>query len=877
MKKLVALVILLLASSAVLQAQVMLPESGRLAGPLNPTASTLGDEFFNFPSFIGIAPPGRSAQSGWLEIQFGIPEGNLVLFEITFGSTGPDEEIEFTGGQRYQLNDNLLFSLPSVGTLNLDTGAVEDIVVGATFKNSAISGLGRLNRLFNRFNHTYPPELPPFVTFPMPPGFVYSEANFFYDADGNITGFDFGGRGLVPAGLFGFAGLAPYSFGADRELRFSNPVSCRPEVPLALCPTNETNPDGIPLAQLAFLHPLLFLRSDHLQEVPMDPEVPDCVSYPAAGGVAAEVGGKLYHISGSSEGTGRGKVNIYDPATGNWSAGPSMAVPVVNAQGAAIAGEIYVVGGRRIPDGPATNVLQVLDTETHTWRVAPPAPFGVVDAAVAVRGHRLFVFGGKTNRPNGSPSGNLKFSEHLQIFDANSGGWLVIPAQLFLGGGDPIYVTGASAVTQGTGIYFIGGMTPAGVSSRVLIFETLDNIFVEGPELLWGTYEASAARIGSKIYVVGGRTEAHGNSSSGAQVLNLQTGAWARGLAQPYATAASASTNFVNRLFIVGGRSMAGVDPYPGTDSNVAQYYDPARGWHTCDSQPLFNAGDVLSTAALNQGPFATSPGSQASIEGQYLADVSALAFPGADVPTTLGGVSITVNGSDAPILSVSPERVDFQIPYGVSGDHAVVALHKAGSPMQAPTVSLPLTAEVPHIFIQSCEETRDPVVLDTASALACHPDGSLNYTRNPVPPGGVAYLQMSGLGAVDTALGNGERAPGDPLVQALALPTVMVEGADGSYYEAEVLSATLAPGEVGIYDVQIVVPVEARIANRTMIKAEVNGMVSNTAALAVGTRFTTSAPVPCLRDTNPFFRACFPIPAAAAPEGPKVIYLDRL
>lgn len=877
MKKLVALVFLLLASAVGLQAEVILPESGRLAGPLNTAASEFGDEFFFFPEFIGNAAPGQTAQNGSLQIQFGTPDGPLVPFQIFVDSVGPDEEIEFSGGQVFVLADNELSVFDSFGLLNLETGVVEEIVVGATFENSGISRLGKLNRLFNNFNHIYPPDLTGFPLPPFPPGFNHAEASFIYDTEGRITGFDFTGLTLVPAGLFGFAGLAPYSFGANNEAFFANPAFCVEGTPAENCPDDLDNRNGIPLlfptpanpqTLPSTLHPHVFLRSEELREVPVTPDVPACAPTNSAGAVGVSVGGHLYQIGGILFGPDRGRVNVYDLDSGVWQEGERMAVPVVEAQGAAIGDQIYVFGGRRNPRGPANNILQVLDTGSGEWDTLTGAPKPIASGAAVAYGERLYVFSGLTNRPNGSPAGNLRFADYVQIYDPDTDSWEVFDAEL---DGEQILVAGATAVSDGVLIYLIGGRTMAdGVSNQMLIFDALNNRFFTGRPALWNVYGASAARIGKRIYVSGGRSELDGPSERRLQVYEIERGSWIRGLPQPAPTAESAYAGADSRLYVIGGYSMGGVDSFPGPESCNLQYFDPARGWQVCDSVPIFTGADIFSTAALAAGPLAFAPGTQMTIDGHHLADASAFASPFDDVPTELGGVSVTVGGEPAPVLQVSPTRIDFQIPYGVRTDRLQdVVVTRSGAESKPVTISVVDVA--PHIFIQSCGELRDLFMIGDAAALACHPDGSLNYPAFPVAPGGTVLVQMTGLGAIDTELGNGVRAPADTVISAETLPTVIIERPDHTFQEATVVSATLAPGELGVYDVEIVVPADTFISNRTYIQAMAGGVTSNLAGVAVGTP-TTDDPVGCRRDSNPFFRACFPEPT---PPG-STIYLNQ-
>lgn len=842
------------------QAFVVLPESSRLAGPLNSAASEFGNEFLFFPDFLGDPGiPARTPQNGWVEIQFGPPDGNLVEFAVTFRSVGPDSETEFSEGQLYRFRDETLLPLGGGGVLDLDTGVVEEILIGAAFENSVISEFGKLNRIRGTFGHVYPPDLTGLPLPPLPPGFVFAQASFMYAPDGSIVGFDFAGQSLAPVGAFSFSpNLPEYAFGPQGQVYFPNPSECSDITPPEACPDDMTLPTGLTLPFQAILHPFTFLRSDEMREVPVVADVPVCAPDGRAGSVAVTAGGLLYQIGGTSLGQDLGRVDIYDPASGSWEEGERMAVPVGEAQGAAIDGKIYVVGGRRAPRGPANAILQVFDIGSGEWEQLTAAPWPVASAAAVANGGRLYVIGGLTNRPNGSPSGNLRFADAVQIYDPASDTWQAFEAAV---DGERLWLSDASAVTSGTSIYVLGGRTLENeVTSQTLVYDVLNDTFAQGPPSLWPVYDAAAALIGDRIYLAGGRSVDGGPIEARMQTFETAQNAWIRAVGQPLATTSSGATELDGRLYVLGGRSLGRIGDFSGQDTNALQYFDPARGWRACNTQPLFAADHVLSTASLVVGPTEFSPGAQASLLGLNLAGASASAPAGEDVPTELAGVSLTVDGEDAPILGVSRTRIDFQVPYGVRINRNVkVELTSDGAAAQAPPVEVQTVAAVPNIFVQSCGKFTDPFQLDGAYALACHADGTLNYTANTVAPGEVLRLQMSGLGAVSPELGNGERAPGDG-VEAVALPTVRVEGADGSMIEADVLSATLAPGEVGIYDVEVVIPAGARINDRVKIDAMIGDLTSNLATISIGDR-VADEPVPCLRETNPLVRFCAPLP----------------
>jgi hypothetical protein len=119
----------------------------------------------------------------------------------------------------------------------------------------------------------------------------------------------------------------------------------------------------------------------------------------AAGGF---VGGKLYLVANAASSTEHGPVDIYDPATGQWSSGPSVpsegfcAGPSTTLQS-----RVYLFG---------CNGTQVLDAKAGTWTQAVPPPngdnagFGTVSKVLVNGQPRIELVGGAR------PGNNVQFT-----------------------------------------------------------------------------------------------------------------------------------------------------------------------------------------------------------------------------------------------------------------------------------------------------------------------------------------------------------------------------------------------------------------------------------------------------------------------------------
>jgi uncharacterized protein (TIGR03437 family) len=211
---------------------------------------------------------------------------------------------------------------------------------------------------------------------------------------------------------------------------------------------------------------------------------------------------------------------------------------------------------------------------------------------------------------------------------------------------------------------------------------------------------------------------------------------------------------------------------------------------------PRFSASGVVNAASFVAG---IVPGSLATVfvagVRDDAGDVIAEAVP---LPTTVAGVSVTVAGTAAPVYSVANidgrERVTFQVPSLLAGQKtAAVIVTRDGQASKA--VDVPVAEFQPGVF-----------TIDGTQAVIVHgADLTLATAERPLGRGEVAALYASGLGAVLNTPVDGAAGPVSPLATALAQVGVTIGGTS-----CDVLYAGLAPGFVGVYEVNFRVPAEA-------------------------------------------------------------------
>src|SRR5207247_915023 len=133
------------------------------------------------------------------------------------------------------------------------------------------------------------------------------------------------------------------------------------------------------------------------------------------------------------------------------------------------------------------------------------------------------------------------------------------------------------------------------------------------------------------------------------------------------------------------------------------------------------------------------------------------------------------IGGQRAPLLTVAPNLINAQVPFGLGGSSVnVVVENENGSSIP---VRVNLVAQDPGIF----------------TVIGGH---------DPPLPGDVLNIRATGLGSVSPPVADGVAAPSSPPTNTVLAPIVRIGG--------QVItpsSSTLVPGMVGVYSVIVTVP----------------------------------------------------------------------
>jgi uncharacterized protein (TIGR03437 family) len=166
-------------------------------------------------------------------------------------------------------------------------------------------------------------------------------------------------------------------------------------------------------------------------------------------------------------------------------------------------------------------------------------------------------------------------------------------------------------------------------------------------------------------------------------------------------------------------------------------------------------------------------------------------------VPTALASSCLTVNGEPMPLIFVSPTQVNAQMPFQAVGN-VVMVVHTPGG--VSPNFNLTVQPTAPAVFLSGSAGplTNLPTVVRQSTNL-------LVSDSNPVHLGDMLVIYLTGMGAVSPLVPNGTPGPQNPPANAINPPVVTLGGANLS-----VEYAGLAPGEVGVYQINAVVPPNA-------------------------------------------------------------------
>jgi uncharacterized protein (TIGR03437 family) len=241
---------------------------------------------------------------------------------------------------------------------------------------------------------------------------------------------------------------------------------------------------------------------------------------------------------------------------------------------------------------------------------------------------------------------------------------------------------------------------------------------------------------------------------------------------------------------------------------------------------PGLNTGGTVNNASFAAGK-PVAPGSLVSIFGTSLSDTNQAA-PGVPLPVALGTTALTLGGVPMPLMHAFPLQVDAQIPWELAGQ-AQAQLAVVTDDLSGNTVSVPLAQFSPGVYSANGSGAGQGAILINGTSTLAAPAGA-PFNGQPARRG-TDYINIfaTGLGPVANQPATGAAAPLTPLAKTTYTVSVTIGNVP-----AAVTFAGLAPGWVGLYQVNVKVPVAAPAGNAVPVALSVDGLPANQVTMAV-------------------------------------------
>lgn len=194
------------------------------------------------------------------------------------------------------------------------------------------------------------------------------------------------------------------------------------------------------------------------------------------GPAAAELGGKLYAVSGRHQALGT--LEEFDPVTGIWSVRAEMNVKRTRLAAVGAAGRVYAIGGQ-LSDLSASSVVEAYDPITNAWQLLAPMSTARSSLAAVEMGGFIYVIGGVSD---GS----------VERYDLVKNEWSPVASM------NTLRLNSAAAASAGK-LYAIGG-DGAELVEFIEEYDPSTDSWTTGPRLPY-LPRCRAASIGNRIYV----------------------------------------------------------------------------------------------------------------------------------------------------------------------------------------------------------------------------------------------------------------------------------------------------------------------------------------------------------------------------------------
>ena len=199
-------------------------------------------------------------------------------------------------------------------------------------------------------------------------------------------------------------------------------------------------------------------------------------------------------------------------------------------------------------------------------------------------------------------------------------------------------------------------------------------------------------------------------------------------------------------------------------------------------------------------------------------------------LPTLLGGTTMNFNETVAvPVFFASPLQSNIQIPWELAGLQEATLTARISDEISSAVV-VALAAHSPELLTVTQTGAGQAAALISGTGLLAAPAGALpGAPSRPAVKGEFVEVFATGLGPVSNTPASGTAASASPISETLTMPTVSI-----GETQARVVFAGLAPGFVGLYQVNAEVPSSAPSGESVPIAISIGGADSPVVTIAV-------------------------------------------
>ncbi len=315
---------------------------------------------------------------------------------------------------------------------------------------------------------------------------------------------------------------------------------------------------------------------------------------------------------------------------------------------------------------------------------------------------------------------------------------------------------------------------------------------------------------------VGGSASTHFSTASGANVTSATSDPKATWLATTQDGGSPFSPNTPYKVSVGAGGLAAG--DYSGSvtvsgSTTAAENKTIPVTLHVVAQAmtgPLTSIGGALNNATYASGESLAQGDIIALFGSQYVSGAAAgvVSLP---LSTTLGGVQVFLNDQAVPLYYVSAGQINFQVPFNATVGEGRLRVESNGT--RGNTISVTIARAVPRILRLNGNFGDYGIITN--------PDNSLTIPAalggHAAKVGGALVIYAIGFGPTTPAVDSGAGSPAaEPLARLTDHPKVCFSAPTpfSPGLCVDPIFAGLAPGFVGLYQINVVVPQGAPIGD---------------------------------------------------------------